>query len=139
MSTLIIRRTIHMKTAIKITAVALVAIMLVCAFASCAKTLSGSYSNEAGLGSLAGVKVTYKFEGSKVTVITTSTRVGNTDSKSYTGKYELATAEDGTESIKITMDTEDGNSYAGTKTFKQGKTEEDKEYIEIGGVRYTKN
>ena len=128
-----------MKTAVKITAVALVAIMLVCAFASCAKTLSGSYSSEAGLGSLAGLKVTYKFEGSKVTVVTTSTLIGNTDSKSYTGKYELATAEDGTESIKITMDSEDGNAYAGTKTFKQGTTDDGKEYVEIGGVRYTMN
>ena len=128
-----------MKTAVKITAVALVAIMLVCAFASCAKTLSGSYSSEAGLGSLAGLKVTYKFEGSKVTVVTTSTLIGNTDSKSYTGKYELATAEDGTESIKITMDSEDGNTYAGTKTFKQGTTDDGKEYVEIGGIRYTKN
>lgn len=128
-----------MKTAVKITAVALVAIMLVCAFASCAKTLSGSYSSEAGLGSLAGLKVTYKFEGSKVTVVTTSTLIGNTESKSYTGKYELATAEDGTESIKITMDSEDGNSFAGTKTFKQGTTEDGKEYVEIGGARYTKN
>ena len=128
-----------MKTAVKITAVALVAIMLVCAFASCAKTLSGSYSSEAGLGSLAGLKVTYKFEGSKVTVVTTSTLIGNTESKSYTGKYELATAEDGTESIKITMDSEDGNSFAGTKTFKQGTTDDGKEYVEIGGARYTKN
>lgn len=128
-----------MKTAVKITAVALVAIMLVCAFASCAKTLSGSYSSEAGLGSLAGLKVTYKFEGSKVTVITTSTLVGNTESKSYYGTYELVTAEDGTESIKITMDTDDGSTYAGSKTFKQGTTEDGVEYIEIGGARYTKN
>lgn len=128
-----------MKTAVKITAVALVAIMLVCAFASCAKTLSGSYSSTAGIGSLAGLKVTYKFEGSKVTITTTSTLVGTTDSKSYTGKYELVTAEDGTESIKITMDNEEGKSYSGKFTFKQGKTDEGKAYIEIGGARYTKN
>ena len=129
MSTLIIRRTIHMKTAIKITAVALVAIMLVCAFASCAKTLSGSYSGKALLGTY-----TYEFKGNKVT---RAYKVGNTTTTSE-GTYEIAKDENGNQVIKFTTTDGDGKSTTTSSKFSEGSVD-GKAFIEIDGVRYTKD
>lgn len=117
-----------MKTAVKITAVALVAIMLVCAFASCAKTLSGSYSGSTLLGT-----VTYEFNGNKVTK---SYKLGNTTTTSES-TYEITKDDDGNQVIKFTTE-KDGNSTSTTSKFSEGSVD-GKAFIEIDGVRYTKN
>ena len=57
-----------MKKSVRIIAFALVAVMVCLAFAACGKTLSGEYTAEIGITSIAGGKTTYKFSGSKVTI-----------------------------------------------------------------------
>lgn len=117
-----------MKTATKITAVALVVIVLVCAFASCAKTLSGSYSGNSLIGT-----VTYEFKGNKVTK---SYKVGNTTTTSES-TYEITKDENGNQVIKFTTE-KDGNSTSTTSKFSEGSVD-GKAFIEIDGNRYTKD
>ncbi len=125
------------KTFVRIAAVALVLVMLTAVLASCGTTLSGVYSGELGIGSLVGGKLSYNFKGSKVTITVTTTLLGSTSSQEFEGKYEITEADDGTQSITFTFesDDEDAKSYGGTKTFAQDK---DAGTITIGGLTYTK-
>lgn len=125
-----------MKTALKITSVALVVVMLCVALASCGITLSGVYSSEGGLGSLAGAKTSYNFKpGNKVTRTDTGTLLGSTSSTETDGKYEIKKADDGTLSIKFTWEKEDGSTNVETKAFAENK---DAGTITIGSIVYTK-
>lgn len=124
-----------MKKSLKLVSLIL-AITIICVlFASCSTMLSGVYSSEAGLGSLAGGKVSYNFKGTKVTVTVTTTLLGSTNSTSYDGGYEITTADDGTQAIVFTFEDEDASTYTGTKSFTQDK---DAGTVTIGGVVYTK-
>lgn len=116
------------KSVIRVLAFVLVCAALCAAFASCGKTISGTYSAEA-----LGTGATLTFKGSKVT--TTYKAVG---AIVYTveGKYEIKDNQ-----ITITYEGEkadEAKDYAGTFTFEQGKNDSGKEYIKIGLVTYTK-
>lgn len=118
------------KSIIRVFAFVLICATLCAAFASCGKTLSGTYSV-----ALDGIEsgVTMTFKGSKI--ITTKKLLGNVV---YTaeGKYEIKNG-----NITITYEgdkADDAKDYAGTFTFAEGKNDDGKEYIKIGLVTYTK-
>ena len=79
-------------------------VLVCCVFASCAKTLSGTYSLGGDVGGLVGSKTSLTFSGSKVTVTTTATLLGSTKTIESNGTYEITEAADGTQSITITFD-----------------------------------
>ncbi len=102
---------------------------------SCAKKLSGTYEAGADIG-IAGVKTSYTFKGSKVTVTITGSLVGNSDSTSYEGTYEIKEAEDGSMTIDMTFTDDEAKEYSVTnKVFKEDK---DAGTITIGLITYTK-
>lgn len=117
------------------------ACVLVCfVFASCAKTLSGTYSAEAG-GSFLGGKVSMTFSGKNVTITTTAGVAGFTSTSESKGTYEIAEAADGTQSITITFtgDAEDdAKKFSGTQSFAEGKDEDGNKTIKIGLITLTK-
>ena len=101
-------------------------------FASCAKTLSGSYEAELSLLGQ-GVNVTYTFSGSKVTVTSKVTILGTVNTEEIKGTYEIAENADG--SLEITFDFEEETATLrdGTYTFS-----EEENSIKIAGVPYNK-
>ncbi len=124
-----------MKTMKRLLVLAL-ALSMVFMLVSCGKTLSGTYTAGGDLLGIAGGKTSYTFSGSKVTVTTTTTVLGNSKTNEYEGKYEITEAADGTMTITMTFESEDASEYnVSSKTFK-----EDKEAgtITIGVVTYTK-
>ena len=125
-----------MKKFVRILALSLVAVMLCAALASCAK-VSGAYSAELDIA-LAKVKVTYDFtSASKVTMTLKGEFLGQVETKSYEGKYEITENDDGTMEITFTFEDEndDTKTYGGTKTFAIDK---ENNTIKIAGVTYTK-
>ena len=111
----------------KILSTVLVCVLMVCmifSLASCAKTLSGTYTDGLNI-------TTYTFSGNKVTV--SAPIVGE-----FEGTYSIAENEDG--KLEITLDfgdEEDAGKYAGTFAFSEGE-EDGKSYIKIGIAQYTK-
>ena len=120
------------KTMIKLAAFMLAMLMMTCIFASCAKTLSGSYEAELSLLGQ-GVNVTYTFSGSKVTVTSKVTILGTVNTEEIKGTYEIAETADG--SLEITFDFEEETATLrdGTYTFS-----EEEGAIKIAGVPYNK-
>ncbi len=124
-----------MKNITRVIALAL-ALIMVFALVSCAKTISGTYVAEGGLGDLVGGKTTYTFKGSKVTVTVTTTVLGSSNSKSYEGTYEITEAEDGTMSISMSFEDGDASKYeVNNQVFEENK---DAGTIKIGLVTYKK-
>ena len=122
-----------MKKSIRILAVILALMMVTVAFASCAKTIKGTYSAEVDVVVLKYI-VTYEFSGKNVTV----TKVVNPllgEAKTYTieGTYEIIENDDDTMDIKFEFKTEDEHIKSGTFDFEQGE-----DYIKIGIVKYNK-
>lgn len=120
-----------MKKTIRILALTMALLMVAVVFASCAKTLSGTYTGEADLFGLAGATVTYKFSGSNVTITSTGKLLGMEKTETKEAKYEITEKDDGTMSITFTYD--DGKTE--TQTFKEDK---DAGTITIGLVTLTK-
>ncbi len=120
------------KTVIKLAAIMLAVVMMSCMFASCAKKLSGSYGADASLFGQ-GVDVTYTFSGSKVTVTSKVTLLGQVDTKEIKGTYEIAENADGSMEITLDFEEETATLRDGTYTFDQGE-----DYIKIAGVKYSK-
>ncbi len=120
------------KTMTKLAAFVLAMLMMTCIFASCAKTLSGSYEAELSLLGQ-GVNVTYTFSGSKVTVTSKVTILGTVNTEEIKGTYEIAENADG--SLEITFDFEEE-----TATFRDGTYtfSEEENSIKIAGVPYNK-
>ena len=120
------------KTMTKLAAFVLAMLMMTCIFASCAKTLSGSYEAELSLLGQ-GVNVTYTFSGSKVTVTSKVTILGTVNTEEIKGTYEIAENADG--SLEITFDFEEE-----TATFRDGTYtfSEEEGAIKIAGVPYNK-
>lgn len=120
------------KTVKRVLTLALTAIMLVSAFAGCGKSISGSYESELELFGQSW-KVTYTFSGKKVEAVSKVTILGNVNSETCTGTYELVEAADG--SLEITLDFEEENDLFkdGTFTFTEGEG-----YIKIGESQYNK-
>ena len=122
-----------MKKSVRILAVVMVLVMGVLMLASCAKTISGTYSAEVDIIALK-YTANYEFSGKNVTV----TKIVNPligDSKTYTikGTYEIIENDDDTMDIKFEFETEDDQIKSGTFDFEEGE-----DYIKIGGVKYTK-
>ena len=125
-----------MKKIAKVLSLVLVVAMVCVLFASCGKTLSGTYAAGGDLGGLAGAKTSYTFSGSKVTVTVTTTLLGNSSVKEYKGTYEINEAEDG--SMTITMEFEDSEASDYRVTNKTFKEDKDAGTITIGLITYTK-
>lgn len=121
-----------MKKTMKWLAVAMAVVMLCMTLVACAKTLSGTYSAELDLA-IAGGKTSYTFSGSKVTVSVTNELFGKSETKEYTGKYEITEAEDGSMTIALTFENADAKSYTGSYSFAETETG-----IKIGMIEYTK-
>ena len=122
-----------MKKSIRILAVVMALMMVTVVFASCAKTIKGTYSAEVDIAVLK-YTATYEFSGKNVTV----TKVVNPlvgESKTYTieGTYEIIENDDDTMDIKFEFKTEDEHIKSGTFDFEQGE-----DYIKIGIVKYNK-
>ena len=122
-----------MKKTVRILAVAMALLMVTLVFASCGKTLKGTYKAEFGVGGLAGYTATYTFSGSKVEITKTGTLVGMSNTTTMTGTYEITEKDDGSMEITITLDSEDDDIKSGTFTFEEGE-----DYIKIGLVKYDK-
>ncbi len=121
-----------MKKTVKLTAVALVVVILTLCFASCAKTISGSYGGEINLG-LVKYEVVYSFSGNNVTVTRqVKSIVGNTDPVTIEGTYEIVDGETGTQ-IKFTYKANDDVVKGGTFDFEEGDG-----FIKIAGIQYNK-
>lgn len=120
------------KSIMKVFALLLVTVLVASVFAGCAKTISGSYEAQI---EILGQKysVTYTFSGSKVTVVSKITLLGNVKTETVEGKYSITENSDG--SMEITFSDFEENNFVenGTKTFEEGE-----DYIKIGGVQYTK-
>ncbi|MBO5023204.1 MAG: hypothetical protein J6D11_02695 [Clostridia bacterium] len=118
----------------RVIALALVMAMACLALASCAKTLSGTYSAEGNFLGMAGAKTSYTFSGSKVTItVTTSNIITGSDTDEYKGTYEITEATDGT--LSIVIDVENSDLYSGTFSFSEDK---DAGTIKINGQTFTK-
>lgn len=120
----------------KIIAMVLVVAMMAIALTSCATKLSGSYTATADVLGLAGGSTTYKFSGSKVTIVVTASVLGVEKTTEFEGKYEIKDKDDGTQTITFTFEDEDAGSYNGTLSFSQDKKAKT---VSIGGVKYTKD
>ena len=121
-----------MKKSIRIMAVVMALLMVTFVFASCGKTLKGAYEAEIDLAILK-YTATYEFSGSKVEITKKTTVVGNVNTVSFEGKYEIAENDDGSMEITITLESEDDEIKSGTYTFEEGE-----DYIKIAGIQYTK-
>ena len=122
-----------MKKSIRILAVVMALLMVTLVFASCAKTLKGTYKAEIGIGVLAGYTASYTFSGKKVEISKTATVLGSSKTTTLEGTYEIAEKDDGTMEITITLDSEDDDIKSGTFTFEEGE-----DYIKIGLIKYDK-
>ena len=120
-----------MKNIAKVLALVLVLSLVTVVFASCGKTLSGSYKGELDIA-IASAEVVYKFSGSKVKVTSTYEVMGFEKTFTYDGKYEII-EEEGTQKIAFTFEDEDAEKYGGTIPFEEGDG-----YIKLAGVKYTK-
>ena len=125
-----------MKKLVRILSLTLVAVMLCATLASCGK-VSGAYVCDAtAFGS--GVKVTYDFGAfKKVTATVEASLLGQTETKTYEGKYEITEKDDGKMEITFTFDDEndDTKTYGGTQSFSIDK---ENDTIKIGLVTYKK-
>lgn len=129
-----------MKKITKVLSLVMALVLVCCVFASCAKTISGTYSTEAG-GSILGGKVSMTFSGKNVTVTTTAEVFGFTSTSETKGTYEITEAQDGTQSITITFESEaegDAKNFSGTQTFSEGKDADGNKTITIGLITLTK-
>ena len=111
-----------MKKLIYAVSVICLAAILVMALASCAKTLSDTYSS-----TVAGNGTQLEFNGQNVTV---KYMLLYKEIASTKGTYSI---EDDKITITLSSDNEDINKINGTFDFEQGE-----DYIKIGGITYTK-
>ena len=122
-----------MKKSIRIMAVVMALLMVTLVFASCGKTIKGTYKAEVGLGGLAGYTATYTFSGKKVTAVKTAEIAGFEKETTLNGTYEITEKDDGTMEITITLENDDDDIKSGTYVFEEGEN-----YIKIGLVKYDK-
>ena len=122
-----------MKKSVRILAVVMVLLMVTLVFASCAKTIKGTYKAEIGLGALAGYTATYEFSGKKVEITKTATLVGSSTTTTLEGTYEIIENDDGSMDIKLSFETSDNEIKSGTFDFEEGE-----DYIKIGLIKYDK-
>ena len=115
-------------------AVALALLMVTFVFASCGKTIKGTYEAEIDGGLLGKYTATYEFSGSKVTVTRKTTNLlQQVETKTYNGTYEITENDDGTMEITFNMENGDDAIKSETLTFEQGD-----DFIKIGLFKYNK-
>ena len=122
-----------MKKFAKVLSLVLVVAMVCVLFASCGKTISGTYKGEVDAFGLAGAEVVYKFSGNKVNVKATASILGFEKTVESDGTYEITENEEGALEITFTFEDEDAEKYSGTFSFSEGD-----DYIKIGGAKYEK-
>ena len=124
-----------MKTAIKVLAISLVAIMMCMALVSCSNAPSGTYVSENG-------NVTLEFSGEKVTLT-----YGESKKTTVEGTFEMEEDAEGNPIIDIELPEPDSWAdleYAGYRALLNGEksynsgSDNDGDYIEIGGAKYYK-
>ena len=105
-----------MKKSVRILAVALALLMVTFVFASCGKTLKGTYSAE-----IVGTGVEMTFEGKNVTI---TLKALGMEVGSSTGTYKIDD-----DKITLTFDSDNDKvaAYDGTFDFEEGE-----DYIKIG-------
>lgn len=120
-----------MKKVLKVLSLVMVAAMLCITLASCGKTLSGEYENDATVLNT-GVVTTYEFSGKKVTLTVETKAAGATvgDPLVVEGKYSI---EDDKITFEFESDDEDAKKYNQTVDFEEGE-----DYIKIGIVKFEK-
>ena len=122
-----------MKKFVKVISALLVLAALCTVFASCAKTISGKYTNDDLDFGIYSYKVTYNFSGSKVTITKTSSGIiSGSNTTTIEGKYEIVENDNGME-ITFTFETADDDIKSGTYSFEEGDG-----FIKIAGIKYTK-
>lgn len=122
-----------MKNFTKILALTLIAVMMLCMFTGCGKKVaSGSYSAELSVAGQSW-KVTYTFKGNKVEAENKITFLGQVSTETASGTYEIKENDDGTMEITFEFKEETKAFENKTLTYKEGD-----DYIELGGVKYTK-
>ena len=129
-----------MKKTMKILTLIMALVLVCCVFASCANTLSGTYSASAG-GTLAGGKISLTFSGKNVTITTVAGVAGFTSTNEVKGTYEIAEAADGTQTITISVADKsegDAKSILGTQSFSEGKDANGNDTITVGLFTFTK-
>ena len=112
-----------MKKSVRILAAVMALLMVAVVFASCGKTLKGTYSAEIG-----GTGVELTFKGSDVTI---ALKVIGIEVGSASGTYKIVG-----DKITLTFDTENEKvkTYNGTFDFEEGD-----DYIKIGAFgKFTK-
>ena len=120
------------KTVSKFITVALTMILLVCSMVACGNSLSGSYESEIEVFGQSW-NVTYTFKGKNVEAVSKVTILGNVESTTSTGTYELVENADGTMEITIDFENENDLFKDGTFTFEETET-----YVKIANTQYNK-
>ena len=105
-----------MKKSVRILALAMALLMVTFVFASCGKTLKGTYSAE-----IAGTGVEMTFEGKNVTI---ALKLLGAELGSSTGTYKI---EDDKITLTFDSDNDKVKAYNGTFDFEEGD-----DYIKIG-------
>ena len=120
-----------MKKVLKVLSLVMVAAMLCITLASCGKTISGKYENDATAFNT-GVVTTYEFSGKKVTLTVETKAAGATvgDPLVVEGKYSI---EDDKITFEFEGDEDDTKEYSQTFDFEEGD-----DYIKIGVVKFEK-
>ena len=106
--------------------------MLCAALASCGTKISGTYEAEASAFGTGG-KTTFEFSGSDVKMTVTVMLLGQEESKSFEGIYEVIEKEDG--SLAITFDF--GEKAEEADMSGEIPLEIGEDYIKIAGIKYT--
>lgn len=122
-----------MKKSVRVLAVAMALLMVMVVFASCGKTLKGTYSAEIDVVVLK-YTASYEFSGKNVTVTkVVNPKIGESKTLTIEGTYEIITNDDDTMDIKLSFTTEDDHIKSGTFDFEEGDG-----FIKIAGLKYTK-
>lgn len=121
------------KTAVKGMTLVLVAVVLLCTFTACGRQVpAGAYEAELEMFGQSW-NVTYTFKGSKVTATNKITFLGEVNTETAEGKYEITENADGTMEITFRFEQENDSFENKTYTYEEGEG-----YIKIGKFKYTK-
>ena len=111
---------------------AVLVVVMVLSLTACGKKLKGTYEAEIDAFVLK-YTATYEFSGSKVEITKKTTVLGNVNTATFEGKYEITENDDGSMEITISLESEDDQIKSGTYTFEEGE-----DYIKIAGIQYNK-
>ena len=121
-----------MKKTMRVLALVLALAAVLVVFASCGKTISGTYEAEVD-AIVMKYTATYEFSGSKVNITKKATVLGSVSTTEIEGKYEITENDDGSMEITFELESEDDQIKSGTFAFEEGE-----DYIKIGLVTYNK-